>query len=392
MSDKQNTFVRFPLAQRIEHILLLISFSTLGLTGLIQKFITVNISLWIIDLLGGISTVRIIHRVAATIFLLEIIYHFVVMGYKLFVQRVEMTMLPGIKDVKDGVQAIGYNIGKSKSRPKLGRFTFDEKVEYWAMMWGNLVMIVTGYMLWNPIKTTNVLPGVFIPAAKAAHGWEAVLAVLAILIWHMYHVHLRHFNKSIFTGKLSRHEMESEHALELEKIEAGTGKVLPPPDVIKKRRRIYFPLAAIISLAGLAGVYFFVTIEKTAISAIPTAENVQILATGQPTDTSVPVATEVPAASAVAAAPAAAASTWDGGIGAMLSAKCAMCHGASGGISFGSYADAMKGGEDGPVIIAGDSANSLIVQLMQKGGHPGALTPEELDALIAWITAGAPEK
>jgi cytochrome b subunit of formate dehydrogenase/mono/diheme cytochrome c family protein len=392
MSDNQKTFVRFPLAQRIEHILLLVSFSTLGITGLIQKFIHVDISLWIIELLGGVSAVRVIHRVAATIFLLEIIYHFVVMGYKLYVHRVEMTMLPGIKDVKDGFQAIGYNIGKAKARPKLGRFTFDEKVEYWAMMWGNLVMIITGFMLWNPIKTTDILPGVFIPAAKAAHGAEAVLAVLAILIWHMYHVHLKHFNKSIFTGKLSRHEMEEEHALELEKLESGVEKPTPSEKTLKKRRMIYFPLAAILSIVGLAVVYLFVTVENTAISSMPVAEEVQILATAQPTVTTAATPTEKPAEPVAVVAPAVDNATWDTGIGAMLSTKCAMCHGASGGVSFASYSDVLKGGGNGPVFTAGDSTNSLIVQLMQRGGHPGQLAPEELDALIAWITAGAPEK
>jgi len=392
MSDNQKTFVRFPLAQRIEHILLLVSFSTLGITGLIQKFIHVDISLWIIELLGGVSAVRVIHRVAATIFLLEIIYHFVVMGYKLYVHRVEMTMLPGIKDVKDGFQAIGYNLGKAKARPKLGRFTFDEKVEYWAMMWGNLVMIITGFMLWNPIKTTDILPGVFIPAAKAAHGAEAVLAVLAILIWHMYHVHLRHFNKSIFTGKMTRHEMQEEHALELEKIEAGIVKNTPSENILKKRRIIYFPLAAILSIVGLVGVYLFVTVEKTAISTVPAAEDVQILATAQPTVTTATIPTEKPGEPVVVVAPAVGNTTWDSGIGTILSTKCVMCHGASGGVNLTTYADLLRGGAKGPIFTAGDPTHSLIIQLMQKGGHPGQLTPEELDALIAWITAGAPEK
>ena len=225
MTEKSASYKRFPIAQRIEHILLFLSFTTLGITGLVQKFIGANISLWLIEVMGGIGPVRIIHRVAATIFLLELIYHFAIMGYKLYVQRVEMTMLPGLKDAKDGFQSIGYNLGISKTRPKLSRFTFDEKVEYWAMMWGNLVMIITGFILWNPIKTTTILPGVFIPAAKAAHGGEAVLAILAILIWHLYHVHIKHFNKSIFTGNFTRHEMEEDHPLELEKIDAGCGNI-----------------------------------------------------------------------------------------------------------------------------------------------------------------------
>ncbi len=71
------------------------------------------------------------------------------------------------------------------------------------------------FILWNPIATTAVLPGEFVPVAKAVHGGEALLVVLAIIVWHMYHVHLRRFNKSMFTGYLSEEEMREEHPLEL---------------------------------------------------------------------------------------------------------------------------------------------------------------------------------
>ncbi len=395
MTEKSASYQRFPISQRIEHILLLLSFTILGITGLIQKFIGAGISLWLIDVLGGIGTVRIIHRVAATIFLLELIYHFALMGYKLYVQRVEMTMLPGVKDIKDGFQSIGYNVGLAKSRPKLGRFTFDEKVEYWAMMWGNLVMIITGFMLWNPIKTTNILPGVFIPAAKAAHGGEAVLAILAILIWHIYHVHIKYFNKSIFTGKLTRHEMEEEHPLELAKIDAGLGTVIPSSAVVKKRKTLYFPIAGALSIIAMAGVYYFVTAETTSITTLPPAEPAQILSTALPTTipTMLPTSTPAPHINMNPNAPSTTtATTWDGGIGAMLQSKCAMCHGTSGGLSLASFADAFKGGTNGAVIIPGDANTSIIVKIMEAGGHPGQLTADELAALKAWILAGAPEK
>lgn len=394
MTNKTTSYQRFAVSQRIEHILLLISFTLLGITGLVQKYIAADISIWLIEVLGGITTVRIIHRVVATIFLLEVIYHFIVMGYKLYVKRVEMTMLPGIKDVKDGFQSIGYNIGVAKSRPKLGRYTFDEKVEYWAMMWGNLVMIITGFMLWNPIKTTSILPGVFIPAAKAAHGAEAVLAILAILIWHIYHVHIKFFNKSIFTGNLTRHEMEEEHPLELEKIEASVGEVSTAPIVIKKRRNIYFPIAAVLSLAGLFGVYYFVTAEVTAISTLPPAELAQAVATSVPTaiPTSKPtVATQNmdPNKPQVVDLD---LSTWDGGMGYLLQDKCGLCHSGTNDLSFTTYAQALEGGKTGPGITPGDLTTSSVVTILEAGGHPGQLSADELEALKDWILAGAPEK
>src|SRR5512139_891328 len=110
-------------------------------------------------------------------------------------------------------------------------------------------MGLTGFMMWNPLSTTQILPGDFIPAAKAAHGAEAILAVLAIIIWHFYHVHLKHFNKSMFTGKLTKTEMRHEHPAELAQIEAGDTYRRPPLKVLKRRQYIFFPVAAIVSLA-----------------------------------------------------------------------------------------------------------------------------------------------
>jgi cytochrome b subunit of formate dehydrogenase len=395
MSDQRAFYVRFPVAQRIEHLLLVLSFTTLGVTGLIQKFIGADISLLLIRVFGGIESTRIIHRVAATIFFIEVIYHLFILGYKVYVERVDMTMLPGLKDARDGIQALGYNLGLTKTKPSMGRYTFAEKAEYWALIWGGIVMGITGFMLWNPIITTKYLPGVFIPAAKAAHGGEAVLAVLAILVWHFYHVHFKRWNTSMINGKMPRHEMEDEHLLELEKIEAGVGPIKASPSVLKKRKTIFFPIASILSLAALFMVYQFVTVEKTAVAIAPPAEEIQVLSTAEPTQipTLLPTATALPHMNMNPyATKTTNATTWDDGIGAMLQSKCGSCHGTSGGLSLATFADIMKGATSGAVITPGDPTTSLIVTILEAGGHPGQLSAEELAALKAWILAGAPEK
>ncbi|HQL39695.1 MAG TPA: hypothetical protein PKV95_09470, partial [Anaerolineaceae bacterium] len=172
---------------------------------------------------------------------------------------------------KDGIGMIGYNVGLRKDRPRMGRYNFTEKVEYWAMMWGLVLMGLTGFMLWNPIATTNILPGQFIPAAKVAHGMEAVLAVLAILIWHFYNVHIKKWNWSMIKGKLSHEEMEEEHAGELDEIERGeAGRIAPLAD-IRKRRNIFIPLAVVFALVCLFAIYQFVTYEETALTTIAPA-------------------------------------------------------------------------------------------------------------------------
>lgn len=268
-AGKPHYYRRFALPQRIEHIVQLVSFSVLALTGLPQKFAEMPFAVGMINLIGGIETVRIIHRWAAVILMVASIFHIATMGYKVFVTRSRLTMLPGPKDATDAIQALGYNLRIFKQPPKMGYFSFGEKAEYWAFIWGTLVMVMTGFMLWNPIATTNFLPGEAIPAAKAAHGAEAILAVLSILIWHFYNVHVKVFNRSMFTGYISRHEMEHEHAAELERIESGYIERRPDPAVVRRRALVYGPIVAVIMAALIAGLFYFVTFEQTAIKTLP---------------------------------------------------------------------------------------------------------------------------
>lgn len=271
MSHSHTKYLRFDRWQRIEHGFLIFSFTALALTGLPQKY---SATLWgstAIGLMGGIEITRLLHRGAAIILMALTIYHFVAVAYKIFVTRVRMTMLPSWQDVKDGIQALGYNLHLATQPPKMGRYNFGEKVEYWAVIWGTVVMIITGFMLWNPIATAHVLPGQLIPASKAAHGGEALLAVLSIITWHLYNVHVKHFNRSMFTGNISHHEMEAEHAQELADM-AAMPQHAPSPTALarmERRRRIFIPIAAVISLGLLIGLVYFVTFESTAIETVP---------------------------------------------------------------------------------------------------------------------------
>jgi len=279
MSKGSERYARFDTGQRIEHGLLILSFTILSITGLPQKYPDTGWGEGMIWLFGGIELTRFIHHSAAIVLILGSIYHLASIGYRLVVRRVQMSMLPGWKDVVDVVQSLGYNFGLVKNPPKMGRYTYGEKVEYWAVVWGTVIMILTGFVLWNPIATTRLLPGEFIPAAKAAHGGEALLAVLSIVTWHFYHVHVKSFNKSMFSGSLSRHEMEEEHPLELAARAQGVERTVEPT-VLRRRQRLYLPVAFLFSLILLVSVYFFVTFEATAITTMP-RQTVEIFAPTQ---------------------------------------------------------------------------------------------------------------
>jgi cytochrome b subunit of formate dehydrogenase len=167
------------------------------------------------------------------------------------------------------IKTMAFNLGLRDEHPRMGRFNFEEKLEYWAVIWGMGIMILTGFMLWNPIATTRFLPGEAIPAAKTAHGNEAVLAVLAIIIWHMYNVLVAHRNLSMFSGRINREIMEEKHEQELEAIERGETPQPPPPDIYRKRMKRFVPFAVVMTIALLAGLIWFVTFEQTAITTIP---------------------------------------------------------------------------------------------------------------------------
>jgi len=261
---------RFSRSDRVQHALMLVSFLVLAATGLPQKFIYVNNHFIddTIELLGGIETARVVHRWAATVLMLTTVYHLLSVAHRTLVRRVRLSMMPGYQDVADAWRSVRYNLGLASERPRMDRFTWEEKVEYWSLVWGTVVMILTGFMLWNPIATARFLPGEYIPAAQVVHGGEALLAVLAVLVWHFYAVHLRSFNRSMFTGVMDEHEMEEEHPLELERLR-GEGDHEADPVARGRRERVFRPVAAVVTALLLAGIYWFVTFEQTAIETLP---------------------------------------------------------------------------------------------------------------------------
>ncbi|GMQ77954.1 MAG: cytochrome b/b6 domain-containing protein [Anaerolineae bacterium] len=270
MSEKEKQYPRFRIGARIEHILLLTSFTILAVTGLPQRFAETTIGFNMINWMGGIETVRIVHRYAAFLLVFGAIYHMMTTAYRFFVKRERMVMAPNFKDIQDVKDFVLFNLGIEDEHPKMYKFNFGEKLEYWAVVWGTGVMIITGLFLLDPVATTSILPGELIPAALAAHGWEAILAVSAVVLWHFYNVLIKKFNPSMWTGKLPYDQMEEEHYLELERLEAG-GSPWPELDrpVLARRRRMFVIASLIFGGLLLAVAVWAFTFEETAITTVP---------------------------------------------------------------------------------------------------------------------------
>jgi cytochrome b subunit of formate dehydrogenase len=141
-------------------------------------------------------------------------------------------LLPGLQDAKDILQAILYNLGMADKRPTFGMFGYAEKMEYWAFMWGTIVMAVTGVMLWAQNYSLKRFPIWVMDAATAAHYYEAILATLSILVWHWYLVifdpEVYPMDMAWLTGKASADHMREtrpEYYAELiKKQESVSGK------------------------------------------------------------------------------------------------------------------------------------------------------------------------
>jgi formate dehydrogenase subunit gamma len=224
----EKTYQRFDLGQRWEHLVLILSATVLLLTGLPQKYRDFS---WSQDLLSTperLELIRQIHHIAAIVLALEAIYHLGRAIYLMARRKLPGDMFPTGQDVLDAGQMLRYLLFLRKDKPKFGRYNFEQKVTYWFIFFGFLLMGVSGFIIWFPEFFTQFLPGGVIPAAKLAHSTESVVAAIFILIWHFYHVHFERLNLSIFTGRLSEHEMREFHAKEYERLNRKSAQNAKP--------------------------------------------------------------------------------------------------------------------------------------------------------------------
>jgi cytochrome b subunit of formate dehydrogenase len=227
----ERLYQRMAISIRWQHALLLISITLLILTGMPLRFAQVEWLKSIYFLFGGLAGARIVHRVAAVVLMGTSAWHIVyllIRWHKAGWKSEALTMWPTRKDIADFITLSKNYLGLSKEEPKYGRYSFKQKMDYLAEYWGVPIMVLSGLVLWFPIYFGNRLPELAISTAIIAHGYEATLAFLAIVSWHLYNVI---FSPDVFpmrltwlTGTMTRSEMEREHPLELEQwdmLEAG---------------------------------------------------------------------------------------------------------------------------------------------------------------------------
>lgn len=214
----ERVFIRFSRWVRWEHMILLISFTVLLLTGLPQKYRTASWSQQLLATPERLTLFQTIHKIAAVVLIILALYHLGSALLKLVRRQLPGDMLITWQDVRDAAHMLGYLLFIRKDKPAFGKYNFEQKITYWFIFFGIAIMILSGIILWFPEIITRVLPGSVIPAAKLTHSTEAVAAAIFLVIWHFYHVHLERLNLSIFTGTMNEKDMQAYHTLEYKRI------------------------------------------------------------------------------------------------------------------------------------------------------------------------------
>ncbi len=205
---------RMTLGDVWQHTFLMVSFTALAITGFSLRYSEAFWVQWLFGWEGGFPLRGLIHRVAAVVFCFTCVWHLVFLVTRRGRQFL-IDMLPGPADFRNFGIMIRYNLGLAKEGPKCKRFNYVEKAEYWALAWGSVVMIVTGFFLWYDNVAVAWFPKGFLDVMLVMHYYEAWLAALAILVWHLYSTvfspTIYPMNPSWLTGKMPVEQYRHHH-------------------------------------------------------------------------------------------------------------------------------------------------------------------------------------
>ena len=240
-------YLRMSAGERLQHLALVSSFGLLVVTGFMLHYPD---AFWVTALRrlnDHLFDYRSrVHRVAGVVMVVASLYHVGYLALTVRGRRLVADLLPRLADATGALSNIGYNLGLRRARPRFGRFSYVEKAEYWALVWGTIVMATTGLILWFEEPAIRLISKLGWDVARLVHFYEAWLATLAILVWHVYFVvfnpEVYPMNMSWITGNLTEEEMEAEHPLEIQAMRAAapaepadpgqepSGGTAPPPD------------------------------------------------------------------------------------------------------------------------------------------------------------------
>jgi cytochrome b subunit of formate dehydrogenase len=227
-------YLRLTVHERLQHAALALSFILLVLTGFMLRYPE---AWWVVGIRSVSSSAFVarglLHRLAGVVLIAAGLWHLGYLGFTPKGRRLFLDLLPAWRDLTDPWKVLRHNLGFAPEKPKFDRFSYIEKAEYWALIWGTVLMGVTGVILWFDNTSMGLFTKLGFDISRTVHFYEAVLATLAILVWHFYFVI---FNPDIYpmnlawlTGHVSEREMIEDHPLELERLKQGEQAEKPAP-------------------------------------------------------------------------------------------------------------------------------------------------------------------
>lgn len=222
-------YLRMTVNERFQHAVLGLSFTGLVVTGFMLRYPE---AWWVVGVRNLSSQAfewrSLGHRVSGIVILAVSLWHIGYLAFTAHGRQLFLDLLPRWRDLTDPWKVLKFNLGLAKEKPQFPRFCYIEKAEYWAMVWGMIVMTLTGFILWFDNTSMGLLGKLGFDISRSIHFYEAVLATLAIIVWHFYFVI---FNPDVYpmnlawlTGRMSEREMMDEHPLQLEEMKASEPK------------------------------------------------------------------------------------------------------------------------------------------------------------------------
>jgi formate dehydrogenase gamma subunit len=209
---KKAKLVRLNVWERIWHWILLLCFMGLALTGFMLTFSEFPVFRWVYTLGFTEQTRATIHHFLGVVMVLDLLAILIYGLFSRWGRRWWTEMFPRVQDIRDFIQTMKYHLFLSRRKPIYPVFSYAEKAEWWALLWGTMVMALTGLVMWFPSLMPANSPSWLFAALKTIHYYEAILACLSIVVWHFYHTIFHPeeapMNTAWLTGVLSEHEAE----------------------------------------------------------------------------------------------------------------------------------------------------------------------------------------
>ena len=254
-------YSRFSLGQRYLHGFLAATFLGLAMTGLPLRFSSTPLALAFARAVGGFGTILFFHLLSAVTLTTAFLIHVGNLVYRIVAKKEygllwgSNSLVPNLKDVKDFAQQIRWFLFLGP-KPKFDRYTYWDKVDYWAVFWGMGIIGLSGYAMWFAPFFAKVFPGSWLNIALLIHGEEALLAVGFIFTIHFFNTHLRPDNfpmdMVIFTGRQTEEEFKHKHPEEYQRLvesgELGNLRMEPPPRWLLNFGRLFGTAAIVLGV------------------------------------------------------------------------------------------------------------------------------------------------